>query len=275
MKPYLATLILSVCSVAELCGQVSTPAAGFVRYPGLPVQAIYGIAGNFLLGPAVSGVADALSFGKSGGLLAGGGHIVLVGADGSTVADYASAENHPLLNIGGTLDSAVAWLPASRTLLWIDEPAKDHFPGRFSVLSLENSGLPANVSSVTRLATGAVRFLLTQADGTVAALVVSMPNGDLKSSDLLPDLRGPAYEFAGYFIWIDDRGLEIGTAAGINKTLPVPAAGSFTAERMSAGWVHLFFSGQGGTHWAINLADPNPSVFRLPAPLPAAGGKRQ
>ena len=275
MKPYFASLILSVCLVAGLGAQVSTPAAGFVRYPGLPVQAIYGIAGNLILGPAVSGAANALSFGKSGGLLASGGHITLIRPDGSTVADYPSTETRPLLNIGDTPNSAVAWLPSTQTLLWIDQSGKGQLPTRFSISTLEDNALPANVSSVSRLSPDTVRFLVTQADGTVAALAVSIPSGDVKSSDVLPGLRGPAYEFSGRFLWLDERGLEIGTAAGITKTLSAPTAGPFTAERMSSAWIHLYFADGGGTHWAINLGAPDPSLFLLPAPANTAGAQRQ
>ncbi len=259
MKLYFSSLILLFGFVGVLEAQLSTPAAGFVRYPGMPVEAVYGIAGNLIAGPAVWGVADGLSFGKDGGLVAGEGHILLVRADGSNAADYTALENRPVLNIGDTLDSAVAWLPTSGTILFVDSR------NRFSTVVLGRSALGGVVSSVSRISAQTVRLLVTQADRSVAAVKVSVPGGEVESSDVLPGVRGPAYEIGERFIWGDERGLEIGTLAGAVQTLAAPAAGPFSAERMSAGWVHLTFAGGGGSYWALNFSGPSASLFRLPA----------
>ena len=272
MKPFFVSLSLLASLIPAIYGQVSTPAAGFVRPKGLPVQAIYGVAGNLITAPAIWGPAEAICFGKSGGLIAAGGHVRLVSLDGSVLADYPTAEKHPVLGMGDTLASSIAWLPGTGTLLWVENAPGDRAAVNFHAIRLNESAFAADVTSVSRTGPKTMRFLVSQPDGTVTSVMVSAP-GEIESEDVVPGLRAPAFEFNGRFIWADDRGLEIGTADGILETLRPPAAGPFQAERMSGGWIHLSFAADTSADWALNLRDSQSSLFRLPAPV-AKGASR-
>ncbi|MBV8864922.1 MAG: hypothetical protein JO210_05920 [Acidobacteriaceae bacterium] len=245
----------------SLTAQVNSPTAGMVRYGALPIEGLYGIPGNFVPTPTTLGAASAISFSDAGGLLAAGGRIELVRTDGSPVGAYESAATSPLLNIDCDLTSAIAWLTETRSLLWWNGT-------RFATLSIDESSIAGTITSVAHTSSKTARLLITNPDSTVSAVLVSLASGNVISSDLIPGAKGPAYQFGSSLLWADEHGLQLQSDKSVQHTLAAPAT-SFTAERMSSRWIHLYFPSQ-NSHWALHLSETEPSLWRLPAPLPAA-----
>ncbi len=260
-------LLLALVTTTCLIAQVHSPSAGVIRYGTLPVQSLYGIPGSFVPAEASFGTADAISFSDTGGLVAASGRIELVRADGSAVATYEYGAVAPLLNIDRDLTSAVAWLPDTKSLLWWDGK-------RFATVNLSESAVTEKVSSVALTSPTTARLLITHPNATVSGLVISLANGNVISSDLIPGVSGPAFQFGSFLLWADEHGLQVQSENGMQHTLSAPGA-SFTAERMSSHWVHLYFSSD-RTDWALHLSETEPSLWRLPAPIPGAvKGRRQ
>ncbi len=267
MKHAIASIFLPALLTACLAAQINSPKVGFIRYGSLPIQGLYGIPGNFVPAQARFGTADGISFSDIGGLLAANGRIELVRADSSRVADHEYGTVAPLLNIDRDLASAVAWLPDIRSLLWWNGT-------RFATVEIGASISTEKVTSVALTSASTARLLATNPDATVSAVVISLANGNVISSDLLPGVTGAAYQFGSFLLWADERGLQLQSENGAQHTFAAPAT-SFTAERMSSQWVHLYFPVD-GTHWALHLSQTQPSVWRLPAPFPnAVKGNRQ
>ncbi len=254
-------LLLFAALTTSLTAQVHSPSAGVIRYGSLPVQGLYGIPGNFVPVKASFGIADAISFSDAGGLIAANGRIELVRADGFPVATYEYGGVAPLLNIDRDLTSAVAWLPDTKSLLWWDGK-------RFATVKLSKSAFDEKVTSVALTSSTTARLLVTHPDATVSAVVVSLATGNVISSDLLPGVSGPAFQFGSFLLWADEHGLQLQNKKGVQQTLSAPGT-SFTAERMSSHWVHLYFSSD-RTDWALHLSEKEPSLWRLPAPFPGA-----
>jgi hypothetical protein len=260
MKLSLASIFLPALLAPCLSAQISAPSPGFVRYDGLPIESLYGVAGNLVPAPASFGPADAISFSNTGGLLAVSGRIKLVRVDGSTVDEYSYQGETPLLSTDRDLIGSLAWLPAAHALLWWNGKA-------FARSAVDTSAFEGRISSVALTAPQVARFLETHSDGSVSAAKVSLATGNIISSDILPGVVGTAFQFGAYLIWADERGLELTTADGTQKTLQCPGGG-FSAERMSSQWVHLFFPSN-KTHWALHLPEAEPTLSRLPPPLAA------
>jgi len=261
MQRYLAILLFTA-SAASLAAQIAPPNPGFVRYDGLPIQGLYGLPGNFVPADAAWGEADTISFSDRFGFLVTKGVIKLVRIDGSVLGRYEYDGPAPILHVGSTPESAVAWLPGTHSLL--------HWTERgFSVTEEESIGSDAIVSALELSASDVARFLITHPDRSVSNVTLSLSTTSVISSDFLPGVSGPAFRFAGQLIWAGNHGLEIEDSDGRQHTLPSPA-GLFTAEQMSSQWVHLFYP-YDRTHWALHLSKTEPTLSRLPAPAIAKG----
>ncbi len=261
MKRFVTSIFAAALFTSCLKAQINPPRAGFLRYGSLPLQGVYGIPGNFVPAQASFGAATAVSFSDAGGLLAANGLIELVRADGSLAASYKSGPTTPLLNIDRDLTTAVAWLPDSHSLVWWNGK-------RFELAEL-GEGIPnGRITSVALTSPTTARLLVTNPDGSVSAAVVSLATDNISSSDLLPEVTGPAFQFGSFLLWAGESGLELQAEAGLNHTLTSPA-GPFTAERMSTHWVHVYFPSD-RTHWALHLSETQPTLWRLPALSPDA-----
>ena len=266
MKPHFPQFVVSLAFAVSLSAQISAPSPGLIRNGALPIQTIYGIAGSLVPAPSTWGAADALAFADRFGLLASGGQVKLVRSNGLVLGQIDAPDSHPLLSIDSEPVNAIVWLPEARSLLYWNN-------NQWQQVAV--NGLPDEVlvTSITRDSGTTARMLLTQPDNSVIAARLSMnqvsvTQGSVTSIDVLPGVRGPAFQFGPQVIWRDEQGLVIASAAGqLQQTLALAATGAFTAERMSSEWVHLHFPADGGTDWALHLC-AKPTLSRLP------GGKR-
>ena len=253
----LPPLILS----GHLAAQITAPKPGLVRYPDGSVRAAHGLAGSLVpLVPSL-GNATAIAFSDAGGLWATAGSVELVGPDNKITARYESGDSAPLLNMDRDPRTAVAWLPASNTLITWNGNA-------FLKTEVYSGTLIGAVTSVSLVSPKTARFLLSSDAGVVSAATVSLASGALLSCDILPGVRGPAFQFGSYVLSIDDLGLEIDSLSGNRRTVPLPegsfATHTFSAERMSGAWIHLFSSSD-PRQWALNLTDTEASLSLIPA----------
>ncbi len=259
MKLSFATVL--VCALLTTClrAQLGAPSPGFVRYAGLPIRCLYGVAGNFVPGPAAFGNGDAAAFSDTAALIVANNTIRLLTPNGTEIAQSAYTGATPLPGSGPGLTGALAWLPDTHVLLWFD--------GRkFHAIPFDDGALEARIESVSLLSSKVARLLTMHSGGEVSAITVSLPGGEVISSDLLPGILGPAYQFGSSVIWRDSEGLQIEKPDGSRHAFALPP-GSFTAEQMSSSWVHIYLPSE-GSHWALHLNDTAPSLSRVPALLP-------
>lgn len=255
MKLRILCLLVALAGLAP--AQISAPSPGFVRYKEVPIQKLLGIPGNLVIAGSVFGPAEATAFSDTDGLIASNGTIKLVEKTGKVLGTFPYGGAAPLLQIEGGRERAMAWLPSRQTVVWWD---------RNDFLSTAVND-PGAVSSVLLLSPTAARLLITNPDHTVSAVTVALPDGNIVSSTLLPGIRGPAFQFGDRLIWADEDGLQVERSNGTRHVLPLPGA-VFTAEQMSASWVHLFFR-DNGSHWALHFGD-EPSLSMLPLPVARA-----
>jgi hypothetical protein len=258
MKRCVAALFPALSAVC-LYGIVTAPSPGLVRYGALPIQRLYGVSGNLILAGASFGSAAAVSFSDNAGLVVAGGSLKLIRLDGSAIAEYRYAGGAvPLLGTDAAPNSAVAWMSDSGSVLWWNGKT-------FNTVAVESGALDGRVACISSVESNLVRLVVTHPEGGVSRVDIALPTGNIITSDLLPGVRGSAFESGSRLLWSDDRGLEIEEPGGTQQTLAAPA-GRFTAEQMSSQWVHLYFPSN-RTHWALHLNAKGPSLSRLPALL--------
>ncbi len=258
----IVSLLLPFFMVDALQAQLRVPRAGAVRYGDGTVRQINGLDANFAVGEQISAASDAISFSDSGGLVFKDGNIQLLSADGQVVSTYDSGEPSALLNVDGDLTTAIAWLPVRQALL--------HWTGKSFVFTevhgIDSSGV---VSSVRKASSNIAKLLITEAGGNVCEATVSLETGELISLDVVPGVRGPAFQQDAFTVFHDEQGLEIQSASGSMRTLPL-SANDLTFERMSSDWVHVS-SASTKRHWALHLNNQVLTLSELPA-LPTGPG---
>src|SRR4051794_20167018 len=107
---------LIACGAAN--GQIATPSVGYVRYASDGVRGIYGLEGNYVVGEKVLPSAGPASFSDEGGLLFHSGSLALVDSTLTTVSTMEVGDSDALVRMDGKLETAIAWLPASRALVY-------------------------------------------------------------------------------------------------------------------------------------------------------------
>ncbi len=256
MRARVFSLLLVFCLPAWMSAQVDAPKIGAVRYSDKSIHIVSGLHNDFIVNAQTAGSADAASFSDSGGLLAKNGQIQLLGPDATVIAEYDSNESAPLLNIDGDLSTAIAWLPNHHALL--------HWNGKSFVLVEIQSGLLTRVSSVRLQDSKTAELLITEPGGVVSSAIVSLDTGDVVSLHLLPGVHGPAFRQLSYVVFHDERGLEIASANGAVRTLPLTAP-DLTFERISSDWLHLA-SPTTQQNWILHLNDTTLELSELPGP---------
>jgi hypothetical protein len=254
MQTVLSLFFFALTFAIAACAQLSAPGIGNVRYSDGSVRAVYGIDANLVIGPELLS-ASAASFSAAGGLIANDQKIILLSPGGIPVAEYPAAERNPLLDIGATPETAIAYLPSSQSLVWWNGQT-------FQQTSLAGAlpGVPVSIQSDGTLAV----LYLCLSDENIARASVSLANGEIRSWEPVPGARGFAFAQAGFLLSNSGGLLVVESPSGNVETLKIPASG-LVIERMSAAWLHLFSPATAG-NWVLHLST---SVCRLSL-LPAA-----
>jgi hypothetical protein len=253
--------LLLLCAILK--AQLSVPLFGVVRFSDGSVHAVHGVAANLIADRRTLTSADAASFSNTAGLISENGLIQLVRTDGTVIGEYQSGEPQPLLNIESTEQSAVAWLPLKHLLLGWNGKV-------LTQTAIDDSMFGGRVTFVRLADRGTAEFFVQLPDLSVAKVSVSLPSGQLRSSDIQPGISGRMIVQQDWVLAQNGKGL---VAASINggaqdivlseKALPT---GDLTMERMSNDWWHVA-SKSVGTHWAVQLGAFKSSVFLIPPPV--------
>lgn len=242
---------------AAVWGAVSTPKVGMVRCRDGAVYALYGLHANFLTGGRAFSLAQAASFSDQGGLVASDGRLMLIAADGSVQATYFEGEASPVLNMNGAASSAIAWLPRrSELLIWNG--------AQFSGIAVQNAALSGLVDSVRMIGLNAAELLVTQNDGSVDRVTVSLPGGLVTDLSALPGASGTAFEQQSFLLFHDSNGLEVQAPDGSIRTLAI-LQNDLNFERIGTDWVHIN-SASAQRDWVLHLNATVLELSELPEP---------
>lgn len=242
-----------------LAAQLSVPKVGTFRYPDGSLHSVQGLSANMIVFDLPVDSSQAASFSDYGGLVSQSGVIRLLGADFSVLGEYQAAGDDgnakPVVGISGDLTSALAWLPASHTLL--------HWNGsQFDALELAAGEIEGEVTDVECVALRQARLLVLHQDGSVSAVTFSLRTGGLVNSELLPGVRGHAFNQGFLVLYATDRELVVDNLNTYRRSVAFPAP-DVVMERMSNSWVHLY-SAKLQQHWAVHLTLSEFEVSMLP-----------
>jgi hypothetical protein len=182
---------------------------------------------------------------------------MLIGADGSVQGTYFEGEGSPVLNMDGDASSAIAWLPQhSELLIWNG--------AQFTGIAVQNPALAGLVDSVRIVGGNAAELLVTESDGSVDRVTVSLPDGTVTDLSAIPGASGSAFEQQSFLLFHDSNGLEVEAPDGSIRTLPIVQS-DLSFERIGADWVHIS-SASAQRDWVLHLNATVLELSELPQP---------
>lgn len=244
-----------LCLAASGFGQINAPRVGLVRYADLTVRPVYGLPASFVLGQPVATGVTAACFSDNGGILVSGGQIRVISPAGSTLAEEIGSSD-AVVGIENSLASAVAFLPASNTLL--------HFDGKEFHRTEISGPLPGSVLSLRAGAETA--SLLVENDRAVSEITIALSSGNILSENFLPGVQAPAAYVGTLVAYRDERGLELVAPNGAPRAFPFACSGSISFENMASNWLHLACP-VSGQQWALQVPPKRLHLSELPLPL--------
>ena len=251
----LVSIALLLSGAASVRAGINAPQVGITRHSDGTVHSLYGLHANFIYGRQMFSLAQAASFSDQAGLLSVRGQIELISPSGVVLATIKANEPSPVLNVDGDVNSAIAWLPSQKALLFKTDSSFD--------LVAVGDAFSGTVTSLSRRGSSA-RLFVNAADSSVSQIDIDLNSGNITNLQPIPSASGPVFAQQSFLIFHDDAGLEIMAPDNSIRTLPL-AATDLTVERLSSAWLHLH-SESLGRDWALHLDSTAVELSELPAP---------
>jgi hypothetical protein len=260
MMKFLATLLIGFAVIAPRAAAQSgirPPQVGFAGNADGTLRPVYGVAGNFILGPSIAARVISQAFSGSIGLLKTESTLEAFNGQGQMLAATDAAEGPALFAFSPDGLTALAYVPSSNTLVqWkggqlVTLPLH---PGLGTVLAIALTN-PLEASLIVQREGGIweTRFSFTQASPAsqkalvgVTAPVLALASGGLVFSD------------TNGFVLRNPNGAEVHIAA------QVPA--QFSMQQMAGNWLQVNDL-DNGRRFAIRIAAGREGFYRLPQPL--------
>ena len=169
---------------------------------------------------------------------------------------YAVSETHPLLDMESALDTAVAWLPSQKTLVYWDGKSFIETPVNMNTFS-------GTVKAIRATNKDNVEFLVSEADATVRA-VLSLRTGDTVRVESVPGIVNPDFALGSFVLFHDDHELSVQAPDGTRRGLGIREK-DLSFEKASSHWLHI--SSASGRQWLLHLDQGAIELSELPAAI--------
>lgn len=256
MKAVLAALAL-LAGVATAQSGLTRPQVGFMQDAANSFRPVYGIAGNFLPGDAVTGKVVSAAYSGSYGLVKTSSAIIVTDRTGSILASYSELDGPALFAFTHSGEPALAFMPAANTLLAWDGATFN--PAPFDPTTLAASV----VLSIGEPHPGHAAMIVQRADG-LWDVRVQLATGAIDSQAAIPGITGPVLMLANdELVYSDVNGIVLRssdrTELHINAQLPA----TFALQQMGDGWIQLRDLGS-SRQFAIRITRNREQYYQLP-----------
>ncbi len=232
---------------------IAPPQLGFVEDSAHALRPAYGVAGNFILGPAVSQKIIAESFSGSVGLLKTDSSLTAFDSQGKPLASLNTVPGTALFAFSPNGAMALAYVAASRTL--VEWTGSAFVP------------VPVDITdTVIAIAfpTASDASLMVQRRETVWQLNFPLRAVGAASQNALVGLHPPLLALpTGDLVYRDNSGIVIRRTDGSEIHIAASLPASFSLQQMNRDWVQLSDL-VGNARFAIRTTAGRESFYRLP-----------
>jgi hypothetical protein len=240
---------LPICAAAVLAQPaISPPSVGMVRDSGGSVQAVNGIAGNFLL--ADTGISNAVSaaFSGSAGLIKTDTELLVLDAPYQIVARFDAPAGPALFAFDGAGAPALAYY--SGTLF------------RFHGGNLEPVNWSGDAVAIALAGRRSAAIVVRRGD-QLWKVRLSLAGGEIENEGLLAGVSGPAALLSdGAVVFIDANDVVVRDGTGAERRVAAGIAVDYF-EQLGKGWLAIREAG-GGRLFALRVRPDGLDLYQVP-----------
>ncbi len=236
---------------------IAPPQLGFIEDSARALRPAYGLAGNFILGPAVAGHIVTAAFSGSIGLLKTESSLAAFDSTGKVLASMDAAPGPALFAFspGGT--TALAYIASSNVLIeWLGSA--------FAPVSLNDPEIAAQDVLAVAFPTPFEAALLVQQNDNIWELHLSLGTLGGVSQNALVGVHGPLLALpTGDLLYRDTGGIVVRRTGGSEVRIAASLPARFSMQQMNQDWVQLTDLA-GGARFAIRTTPGREGLYQLP-----------
>jgi len=255
MKVYCAFLTL-VTTAAWAQRSLAPPQVGFIQDDHGQIHIVNGLAGNFLVGVAVSSGIISAAYSGSFGLLKSDSALIVVDRQGHGVASVVAPNGPALFGFAADGSPALAYFEQSKTLLVWD----GHTFRRAGPVVVQAPLAIASVSA-TRAA------MIVQRENGLWEYGVDLATGATVSQIALPGVTLPVLMLAGGVVYPHAKGIVVRSQDGSEKLIAAHLPESLAFSQMGNGWIQVTDLATGRLS-AVNVQNGHQAYYLLPEVRP-------
>lgn len=234
---------------------LAPPQLGFVADGSRALRPVYGVAGSFVLGPAVQGGIEGAAFSGTLGLLKTNSSLAAFDAKGKLLGSMEAPRGGALFAFSADGTAALAFLTASKELMeWC---GAGFVPIPFDS---ETAGAAIAIS----FPSFAEAVLIVERERGLWELHLPLNLAGVLSQKALPGIHAPVLPLAaGGLLYLKAGAMVIGRSDGTEVPLTVSLPKQFSLQPMSRDWVELSDLAS-PARFAIRTTAGREAFYRLP-----------
>jgi hypothetical protein len=256
MKAYLTFFsLLSTAAWAQHA--LAPPEVGFIQDGYSQIHIVNGLAGNFVVGAAVSSGIISVGYSGSFGLLKSDSALIVVDPKGRGVASVVAPAGPALFAFAADGSPALVYFEQSKTLLAWDGHT-------FQISGPTGTEVPLAIAALSPKQAA----LIVQRENVLWELGIDIASGAIQSQTALPGITAPVLmPAAGGVVYRDAQGLVVRKPDGSEKHVPAHLPGTLALSQMGNGWIQITDLATGRL-FAVNIQPGHEQSYLLPEVRP-------
>lgn len=212
---------------------IRPPQLGFIEDSARNLRPVFGLAGNFMLGPPIAGKVVAQAFSGSIGLLKTDSSLAAFDSQGKLLASIDVAPGPALFAFSAAGGAAIAYIVASNQFV-------EWRGGAFAPMSLDFSeGRADSVLGIAFPTPSEASLIIQRKDG-VWELSVQLDTLGTVSQSALVRVHAPLLKLPpGDLVYSDSAGIVVRRTDASEVHIPATLPTNFSLQQMNGGWVEL------------------------------------
>jgi hypothetical protein len=256
VKRLLTTALIMALSMAAQ-STIRPPQMGFAGAADDTVRPVYGVAGNFILGPSVAGKVVSQAFSGSLGLLKTDATLVAFNAQGQVLATSEAAGGPALFAFSSDGVSALAYVASSNALV-------EWRSGEFSPIRTRPVTSPTDIVLAIAWPNPLEATLIVQRSDGIWEVQFPFTRGTMVSQKALVGVTAPVLALAsGDLVYSDANGIVLRDPNGTEVHIAAQLPAKFSLQQMDSEWVQLTDLAS-ATRFAIRILSGHEAWYQLP-----------
>jgi hypothetical protein len=259
MKQLFLAILLAAGAAVTLVAQpaIQPPQLGFAAISGGSVRSVYGLAGNFILGPSVAGSVLSQAFSGSLGLLKTASTLAAFDAQGHMLATSDTASGPALFAFAPDGVTALVYVASDNMLIeWTGF--------KFATVPFRPETSPDDIVLAIALPNAFEASLIVQRNEGIWQVQLPFTRSRVNSQKALPGITAPLLALAsGDLVYADANGIVLRKPDNSELHIAGKLPAQFSLTQMDADWVQVSDLA-GPRRYAIRLTPGREGFYQLP-----------